>query len=71
MKNIKARMEHPYAGQLKIEIESRIEPDCDGGELVLSATVKDGYTGRIRLTLDWYYDFIQLMKDLDLKIKNI
>lgn len=71
MEYLKARMETYLPSTLKIELESRIEPDCDGGELVLSATVKDSYTGQTHLVLDYYYDFIELMHDLNLKIKNI
>lgn len=69
MENIIARMESKSPGTLKIELSSR--KDYDDGTIILSAIVKEGYTGEILLNLDWYCDFAELMRDLDNAIKTI
>lgn len=64
MKHIKQRMENVYATKLTIENHQ----DPSDGSVSMSAVVTNGYTGEELLRLDWYYDFGQLMHDLDKQI---
>lgn len=54
-----------------IQIELVNWQDPSDGTTTLGATVKDGYTGQVLLSLEWYYDFEHLMTDLNQKMAGL
>ena len=64
MENIKQRMEERYA--TKIVIENHLDPG--DGSISLSAVMTDGYTDEELIRLDWYYDFDELIRDLNKRL---
>ncbi len=71
--NIKQRMEKYH--NTKIELASWQEPgpgdEFSPSSIMLTVTVKDEYTGEVLLKLEGYYDFDNLMFDLDRKMADI
>ena len=67
MEAIKRRLENNYATRIIIENHQ----DPGDGSIHMSAEVFDGYTNESLVCLDWYYDFDELVRDLNQKIENL
>jgi len=67
MENIKRCMQSN--SDITIELTNFHAPD--DGTTSLCAVVKDAYTNEVLIELSWYYDFDELMRDLNDKMVAI
>lgn len=68
MNHIKRCMENKLL-DVRIELTNYHAPD--DGSTSIGAMVRDAYTGKVLVELSWYYDFDELMADLNERMSAI